>query len=262
LYKFFNNKDICLYYDRLGEGGEPLVLIHGLGERKEGWELQHELADEFDLIIPDLRGHGKTAVTENISITEVASDVLDLLDHLEIENANICGLSMGGLVAQEMYRLKPEKCSSLLLVNTFHYAPRQLVNMVYRYKKWCFNYLTDEEKNEIAAKACLYSINEETMQKYVKFHSPNQSGYLPLMKACLEVDYRKLLRNVKIPTLIIGSQYDAITPIWFQIQMFNLVPDAEIVIFKNGGHVVKLEQTEKFNRTLRNFLHKHRLAAS
>ncbi|MEH7483327.1 alpha/beta hydrolase [Neobacillus drentensis] len=54
--------------------GEPLVLIHGLGEVKEGWEDQYELADQFELIIPDLRGHGACNKSDGISIRNFASD--------------------------------------------------------------------------------------------------------------------------------------------------------------------------------------------
>jgi pimeloyl-ACP methyl ester carboxylesterase len=87
--------------------GAPLVLIHGLGEVKEGWQSQLELADQYELIIPDLRGHGECSKTEGISIPNFASDVIALLNELKIENAHILGLSMGGAVAQEIYRQAP-----------------------------------------------------------------------------------------------------------------------------------------------------------
>jgi pimeloyl-ACP methyl ester carboxylesterase len=87
--------------------GAPLVLIHGLGEVKEGWQSQFELADQYELIIPDLRGHGECTKTEGISIPNFASDVIALLIELKIESAHILGLSMGGAVAQEIYRQAP-----------------------------------------------------------------------------------------------------------------------------------------------------------
>ena len=112
-------------YLHLGRG-EPLVLIHGLGEVKEGWQNQFELADQFELIIPDLRGHGACTKTDGISIQNFALDIIGLLKELGIENAHILGFSMGGAVAQEIYRQAPYLCRSLLLISTFHFFPKKL----------------------------------------------------------------------------------------------------------------------------------------
>jgi pimeloyl-ACP methyl ester carboxylesterase len=75
--------------------GEPLVLIHGLGEVKEGWQSQYELSEYYELVIPDLRGHGEYRSLEGISIEAFAKDVIGLLHELSIESAHILGLSMG-----------------------------------------------------------------------------------------------------------------------------------------------------------------------
>ncbi len=111
-------RKLTLRCDRMGSG-EPLVLIHGLGERKEAWVCQYALANSYDLIIPDLPGHGQSTPAEEVSIEAFARDTLELLDVLGVESAHICGLSMGGVVAQEMYRMAPDRCRSLILVNTF-----------------------------------------------------------------------------------------------------------------------------------------------
>jgi hypothetical protein len=67
---------------RLGDG-EPLVFIHGLGETKEGWNNQFEFANQYDLIIPDIRGHGENITTEKISIAQFANDIINLLTELQ-----------------------------------------------------------------------------------------------------------------------------------------------------------------------------------
>ena len=87
--------NVKLPYKRLGNG-EPLLLIHGLGEMKESWSRQQILADQYDLIIPDLRGHGQNDTLHGISIVNFAKDIIALLDELEIESANICGFLWGG----------------------------------------------------------------------------------------------------------------------------------------------------------------------
>ena len=68
---------------RFGEG-IPVVFIHGLGSRKEAWIPQHELANKYRLVIPDLRGHGETEMNEGITLKNFALDVIELLEHLDI----------------------------------------------------------------------------------------------------------------------------------------------------------------------------------
>ena len=247
-------------YLRMG-AGEPLVFIHGLGEIKEGWSNQFEFAEQYDLIIPDLRGHGEYITNGEISIANFARDVICLLRGLGINNAHICGLSMGGLVAQEIYRQEPEICRSLMLVSTLHYAPRWFRELFLLLKKAHSKTISIEEQKNIAARACLYSWTEENLENFYKFYQPNREYYLPSMQACLEVNNLWLLPKINIPTLIIGGQYDTVTPVWIQLFMHKQIKHSEFVIFRNTGHVVKLEAKEAFNKVLRKFLSKHKKAS-
>lgn len=247
-------------YLRLG-AGEPLVFIHGLGEIKEGWSNQFEFAEEYDLIIPDLRGHGEYITNEEISISNFARDVISLLRGLGIESAHICGLSMGGMVAQEIYRQAPKMCRSLMLVSTFHVAPKHLGGLFLRIRKLQVKCRTIEEQKNIAARVCLYSWTEKNFENFHEFYQPNQEFYLPSAKACLEVNNLCLLSRINVPTLIIGGQYDTITPVWIQLLMHKQIRHSEFVIFRNTGHIAKLEAKEAFNEVLWNFLHKHKKAS-
>jgi 3-oxoadipate enol-lactonase len=247
-------------YLRMG-AGEPLVFIHGLGEIKEGWSNQFELAEHYDLIIPDLRGHGEYITNKEISISNFALDVICLLKGLGIESAHICGLSMGGMVAQEIYRQAPEMCRSLMLVSTFHVAPKHLGGLLLKLRKYRAENLSVEEQKKIAARVCLYSWTEENFEDFFKFYQPNHKYYLSSAKACLEVNNLCLLPKINVPTLIIGGQYDAVTPAWIQLLMHKQIRNSEFVIFRNTGHIAKLEAKESFNRELRNFLKKHKKAS-
>ena len=247
-------------YLRMG-AGEPLVFIHGLGEIKEGWSNQFEFAEQYDLIIPDLRGHGEYITNEEISIPNFALDVIRLLKGLGIESAHICGLSMGGMVAQEIYRQTPEMCRSLMLVSTFHYAPKRFGELFLKFRKARAEALSLEEQKNMAARVCLYSWTESNFEDFYKFYQPNREFYLPSMKACLEVNNLCLLPKIKVPTLIIGGQYDSVTPVWIQLLMHKQIKHSEFVIFRNTGHIAKLEAKKAFNEVLRNFLHKHKKAS-
>lgn len=242
-------------YLRLG-AGEPLILIHGLGEMKEGWHNQFELSDQFDLIIPDLRGHGDHKGTIGISIQNFAADIIQLLKELNIETAHICGLSLGGLVAQEIYRQSSQVCRSLMLVSTFHYMPRQIGNLLYKLRKLRANNLSIEAHQKLAARVCLYSWSEENYQHFIKYYRPDQETYIKSVESAMKVNNTSLLPKIDIPTLIIGGQYDSVTPVWVQLLMHKQISHSEFVIMRNTGHYAKLEAKEAFNKTLRDFLEK------
>lgn len=255
-----SNNCFGIPYLRFG-AGEPLVFIHGLGEVKEGWKYQFELSNHYDLIIPDLRGHGEYQSPGEISIENFAFDVIQLLKSLEIESAHICGLSMGGMVAQEIYRHAPNMCRSLMLVSTFHYAPKHVGKLILNYRKALLEKKSPEALRERAAKICLYSWTKENIESFYQFYKPNHEYYLQAIQACLKVNNVSLLPKINVPTLIIGGLYDSITPVWIQYLMHKQIHHSEFVIFNNAGHIAKLEAKDAFNQVLRSFLMKHKMAS-
>jgi 3-oxoadipate enol-lactonase len=240
--------------------GEPLVFIHGLGEVKEGWNNQFNFADQYDLIIPDFRGHGEHMTTGEISIPDFARDVICLLRKLGVESAYIRGLSMGGMVAQEIYRQAPEICRSLILVSTFHYVPKRLANLYLKIRKARGDANFGNAKTDMATRISLNSWNDKVSQEFYKFYKPDRDIFLKSVEACLNVNNLKLLPRIKVPTLIVGGQYDSVIPVWIQLLMHKKIRNSEFIIFRNTGHILKLEAKDSFNKVLRNFLYKHRTA--
>src|SRR5262249_19585046 len=102
--------DINVYYEVHGEG-EPLLLIHGLASRGDWFKLQiPALSERFRVIIFDNRGVGETDQPEGpYSIAQMADDSLGLLDALGVESAGVFGVSMGGMIAQELVLRRPQR---------------------------------------------------------------------------------------------------------------------------------------------------------
>ena len=237
--------------------GEPLVLIHGLGEMKESWCHQFELGDKYQLIIPDLRGHGENSMLDGISITNFASDIINLLYELKIESAHICGISLGGVVAQEIYKQKPDSCISLILVSTFHYAP-PILTPAFIYTKLMNSFLfTAEQIKEMYFRKCIHTNKSELKKIFFHINKPNNEAFIKSSLSCLQIDYRFLLSKINVPVLVIGSLYDQVVPVCSQISMAMLIPNSKLHIFNNAGHISKLEIPEEFNSVLRNFLRKN-----
>ncbi|WP_251028060.1 MULTISPECIES: alpha/beta fold hydrolase [unclassified Bacillus (in: firmicutes)] len=109
---------------------------------------------------------------------------------------------------------------------------------------------------DIAARISLNSWKGKIYEDFQKFYKPNHEVFLKSVKACLEVNNLNLLPKIKVPTLIMGSQYDSVIPVWMQLLMHKKIRHSEFVIIRNTGHIAKLEQKDAFNRILRNFLKK------
>ncbi|MFB7140736.1 alpha/beta fold hydrolase [Gottfriedia sp. NPDC056225] len=242
-------------YLRMGKG-EPLVLLHGLSSCKESWFKQFELSSHYDLIIPDFRGHGDNQTFEGVTIENFAKDVICLLEQLKIENAHICGLSMGGIVAQEIYRQAPEKCKSLILTCTTYSAFKPYSSPLFKYVKTRSQYLPTSLRKKITARSCFYSWNKENMDAIDYFYRPKE-GVPFAMDSIKNIEYRSLLPTIKVPTLIIGAQYDTLLPVWIQICMHEMIPNSELVILKNTGHAAKIESAKEYNESIKAFLSKH-----
>lgn len=248
---------VNIYYDRMGSG-EPLVLIHGLGERKDGWKFQYQLADQFDLIIPDLRGFGKTRCSEDqeISINAFARDITILLDQLGLSKVHILGFSMGGMVAQEIYKIHPEKVASLILANTLFYVPKWIKKILLLSNMKYIGNLTVEKFQYGATSRCIHDKNEAAVETVMPIWSEHLDGFFSGLNACLDIDYRQTLKTINVPTLIISCQQDKICPPFNQKIMHKLIRNSKIYTIKEAGHVGKIEKTEEFNRVVLEFLRK------
>ncbi|MCM2534277.1 alpha/beta hydrolase [Neobacillus pocheonensis] len=251
-----NVRNITIPYLRMGNG-EPLVLIHGLSEGKEGWFKQFELANQYDLIIPDLRGHGNNRTLEGISIENFASDVLALLDLLNIESAHFCGFSMGGIVAQEIYRQAPERCRSLVFACSAPYFFDLLGKFTSKLFKTRSLLLSPVHRKLIVARSSFYSWDEENFVNLQKCLKPNDEGMFKSIDALVKVDNRSLLPKIMVPTLVIAARYDLLIPIMIPIYMHKKIPNSELVILQKSGHIAKIESAKEFNQILLHFLSKH-----
>ena len=242
-----------MHYADIGQG-DPLVFIHGLGSIKESWKHQYALSDHYRLIIPDLRGHGECNNGEEISIAGFAEDVLALLDSLGITQAHFCGLSMGGLVVQEIYRQKPDCVQTMILSNTFSYTPSFFGNLSLQERMNNLQSLSIEEYVTLTAKRCLYQKTPELIEEAKTMFSIKSDPYAASSRSAIQSNYLPMLPFVKAPTLLIGSLYDEVIPLPAIYQMKWFMPQAKLILFDKCGHLPNLERKEKYNEVLFEFI--------
>jgi 3-oxoadipate enol-lactonase len=241
-----------LTFNDLGKG-TPVVLIHGLGSKKEAWVPQHDLANNCRLIIPDLRGHGETVMDKNLSIKNFALDVIDLLKHLKINSAFICGLSLGGIVALELYRQCPEMVRGLILSNTTFYIPAILGNRIIRES----NLLLQKGENQLVEHIVSTGLYDKSYTEEAKKAFHIRDSYLDSAKATIGANYSYILPTIRKPVLLIGSTHDKVTPSINMFLMSSFIRRAQTALLKNAGHLSNIEKKDLFNQHVRDFITAH-----
>ncbi len=122
MMRSFTHGDIELAYDVYGDPNDrPLLLVHGLGADHTMWQPQCDrYPDEGHfLVVPDVRGHGESDSGERFAIDDAAADLAALLDEIGVERTTVCGVSMGGVIAQRVAIDYPDLVEALVLSDTF-----------------------------------------------------------------------------------------------------------------------------------------------
>lgn len=239
----------------------PVLLIHGFPLDSSMWELQfQDIGDMARLIAPDLRGHGMSETTAQYDMSQLAADCAGLIDSMGIQRPIVvCGLSMGGYVALEFYRRYPERVAGLILAATRAGADSE------EGKKGRDEMITAVSNNPQAiANAMLPKFftpqtlaEDEELVGYVNdimLNNPVEGmiGALTAMKE--RADSTDLLAEITVPTLIIHGEDDNLIPLSEAEAMLNAIPDAELAIISDAGHLPNLEQPEPFNDAIIEFL--------
>lgn len=248
------------YYEVYGEG-EPLLLLHGFTGSSTNWKNFLESWSKTNkVIVVDLIGHGETESPEDYSryeIEKVASDMICLLDSLEIDKANILGYSMGGRLAIVMATLYGDRVKSLILESTSAGIRDDSEREERRIKD---NELADRiEENGIEQfvryweKIPLFDSNKNLPSNVQSRIRKERMKRVPLglanslrgMGTGVHRSYWNDLKRITCPVLIICGELDKkFCQIALELQ--KEVPHAEINSFSNCGHAVHVENFEKF----------------
>jgi 3-oxoadipate enol-lactonase len=259
---------IELHYERAGDG-EPLLLIQGMTGSHMSWgrPFLSLLERHFDCIYYDHRGIGfSSRVHEPFTIAELASDGVGLLDALEIESAHVVGISMGGMVAQDLALGYPERLRSLTLGCTYCGGPgSQLMDpadfqalvealtsgnqeRVFR-ATWDLNLspgfrADDDRYAEFREMAASVPVPQETVQLQ--------------LQAIAAHDTSARLPELELSALILHGSADRVLPFVNGTQIAALMPNAQLARFEDVGHMFWWEQPERSAELIR----EHALASA
>lgn len=243
---------IRLAYDRRGNG-TPMVLLHGFPLDHHLWdEVVPRLEDQFDLILPDLRGFGGSSTVDSFySMEDYASDIAALLDHLNIERAAIVGHSMGGYIALAFARLYPERVSGLGLVSSQVLAdpPERKEG---RYKSAAE--VADKGIASVVEAMTPKFTSDTRLQEYARNSMEKQppAAYIGALKAMAErVDSTPLLDSIDYPVVVVHGDADNLVPVGRAREVKAALPDAHLVEVSGAGHMPMMEDAEKTAQALK-----------
>lgn len=252
---------IRLRYELWGEGKTPLVLLHGLGSSADDWMLQlPAFAPHFLCVLPDLRGHGLSDKPDGrYSIALFANDVAQLLEELGLAPAHVLGLSLGGLVAQQLAIERAALVRSLVLINTFPglWPPplHALGTLLRRRSSVLGTPNMADTAGRIAAdlfpNAQLAVLRDLTMRRLA---ANDADAYRRATLAVLRFRPGRRLRRVTQPTLIIAGENDRIVPRVYQERLRRQLPHAQFVTIADSGHASNIDQPEAVNAAVLAFL--------
>ena len=250
--------DINLYYEVEGQG-EPLLFLHGLGSSSVAWEFQRQaFAAEYRLIMPDIRGHGRSAKPPGpYNMALLAADIITLLDALEIPAAHVVGLSLGGMIGFQLAVDRPERVRSLVVVNAGpEVVPRTFKE---RWAIWQRRLLTNLFSMERIAQTIGSRLFPEPDQAELRqmaiagFAANDKAAYKAATGAILGWSVRRRLGQIRCPVLLIASDMDY-TPVAAKARYLAEIPGAKLVVIEDSRHAAPLDQPAAFNTAVGQFL--------
>jgi pimeloyl-ACP methyl ester carboxylesterase len=256
-----------LYYERAGEG-EPLLLIQGMSATHATWgrPFLDELERSFECIVFDNRGMGLSGPAEMpFSTTEMAADTAGLLDALGIESAHVLGISMGGMIAQELALAHPERIRTLTLGATYCGGPEGTL-MAPDDLQMLGTAMASGDRDQVHR--AMWEINlspgfRAEDSRYAAFVEMATAFRAPLpvivqqMRACGAHNTSARLGQVSLPTLVIHGDADRLLGPNNGRAVAGLIPRARLEMLEGVGHMFWWEQPHRSVELVRD----HALAA-
>jgi 3-oxoadipate enol-lactonase len=253
--------DIQMAYDDSGSG-PPVILLHGYPFNRSMWREQvAALRANYRVITPDLRGHGDSDGSAGpATMNTMARDVGLLMDGLDISRAIIGGLSMGGYVVLAFYRLFPQRVRSLILADTRAQADTEEAKQIRAQQA---EKVIAEGMAGIVDSMLPKLLAPETVSKRpevvkrirdMMLRTKPEGAAAALMGMATRDDQAEHLSRIISPTLILVGREDAITPLQDAELMRQEIGGSRLEVIENAGHVSNIEQPERFNEPLTDFL--------
>jgi 3-oxoadipate enol-lactonase len=252
-----------LAYDDHGMG-LPVIFLHAFPLNRTMWDRQlTALLNEqrFRVVSVDMRGFGESGLSNEITTMDMlADDIAALMDTLGMQQAILCGLSMGGYVAFAFYRKYPQRVGGLILSDT---RPGVDTDEGKANREQLARLAEQQGSDAVANLQLPRLISDYTRQHYPEVEVPvrrmiaaaTTQGIAAASRGmALRADSTDLLAKISCPTLVIVGELDVLTPPSVAQAYARQIPDALFSVIPHAGHLTNLEQPDMFQEIVRNFL--------
>jgi 3-oxoadipate enol-lactonase len=246
--------EVELSYERSGSG-PPLLMIMGRGGKALTWgePFLDLLRDEFETIVYDHRGVGQSSpMEEPFTIAQLAQDAAGLLAALEIDSAHVLGISMGGMVAQELALAHPERIRTLTLGGTYCGGQGSSLTSAAVARRVAEARRSGDREHAIRVS---WEVNVSAafaarVDAYASFLAIAQEGMVAIAvivaqtRAIADHDTNARLVALKMPVLVVHGTEDQVLPVENGPLIASRIPHARLEIFDGVGHLFFLEQPQ------------------
>lgn len=231
--------------------GEQVLLLHGWGCSIESMGVVFDdFARDYAVLAIDFPGHGESALPPTAwGVSDYAELVLDVMHALHWQRPHIIAHSFGGRVTMKLASAHPDRVGKIVLVNSAGVRPPRSVQYYLR--------VMVAKTGKMLARRCGRWGEMMRDRLYTASASKDYLNAGPLRDTFTKIvkeDLRPILPHITSPTLLVWGEHDKDVPVSSAMVMKNLIPQAELMIFKHAGHFAYLDQYSKFRLVVRRFL--------
>lgn len=254
----FTSNDAQINYQTFGDAANPaLIFSNSLGTNFKMWQPQIDFfQQDFFVICYDTRGHGASSAPQGpYSIDQLGQDVVNLLDHLNVEKATFCGISMGGLTGQWLAIHRPERFNQVVVCNSAAKIGQE--------QAWNDRAALVREQGlqPIASTAASRWFTEPFIQSNATVVNNLQNdlaagsaeGYASCCEALAKADVREQLKDISVPVLVVAGQQDPITTVADAHFMVERIANSQLFEI-NASHISNVELSNEFNQAVKQFI--------
>ena len=253
---FCETNGIKIHYSRTGGSKPPLILLHGLFANGACWnELAHALEGDFDVVMPDARGHGKSSAPDyGYRYQDHANDVTGLIEALGLSPPILFGHSMGGMTAALVAYSNPKLLRGLILADPTFLSPEVQREV--------------SDSNEAGQHRQILNTTLDDLIKQMRIRHPDRSlntleriarARLQTSMAAFGVltppnpDYKLLVSTLDIPSLLVLGDKGVVSLVVAK-ELQTLNPRLQVELITDAGHGLHYDQPERFAVIVKTFL--------
>ena len=247
--------EIELSCERAGSG-PPLLLIMGMSGTFDHWDATFldDLRRDFDTIVYDHRGVGSSSRLDGpITIAQLAEDASGLLGALEVDSAHVLGISMGGMVAQELALAHPERIRTLALGCTYCGGEGSVLTSEEVIRRLGEGMMSGDRKRAIrtaweANVSPSFAANDDAYARFLEIGAHRAvpvEVIMEQMRAITEHDTSTRLPGIELPTLVMHGTLDQMLPVQNGHMIAGLIEGSRLEIFDGVGHLFFWEDPER-----------------